>query len=166
MDVLEVGGGVGEMQIELLESGASSAVNIELSDSYEPFARDLATERGLVERMSRRTGDFVALADDIEPADIVLLNRVVCCYPFMAKMVNAAADKTNRFLGLVFPKDLAPNRAFVGLGNKWLALRRCDFRAYVHSVAEIESILTAVGLQPTYRDQTLVWRSAVWERAA
>ena len=79
--ILEVGGGVSAVQIELLKAGAASSLNIELSSGYDEAAQALAEEEGLEDRMARRIGDFVELQHDLEPMDIVVMNRVVCCYP-------------------------------------------------------------------------------------
>jgi hypothetical protein len=45
--VHEVGGGVGEILIELLKRGAERSVNLELSPAYEPEAERLLAEAGL-----------------------------------------------------------------------------------------------------------------------
>lgn len=166
LSVLEVGGGVGDLQAELLSDGASRALNIELSDAYQPVAEELADERGLADRMSRRFGDFVEIADELEPADVVVLNRVVCCYPFMERMVRAAASKSGRYLALVFPKDRFYTRMFIRFGNALMAVRKCDFRAFVHPVGEIERVAAEDGLEVVHRDGTWFWQAIVWERPA
>lgn len=164
LDVLEVGGGVGDLQAELLAGGAIRALNVELSDAYEPAAMELAENKGLSDRMSRRFGDFVEMADEIDPADVVVLNRVVCCYPFMGRMVQAAASKTGKYLALVFPKDRFYTRWFIRLGNSLMVLRRCDFRAFVHPVDEIERVASESGLEVVHRDETWFWQAVVWKR--
>src|SRR5262249_42511816 len=45
--VLEIGGGVGEIQLELLKKGAARAVNVELSPAYDPEASQLLHDAGL-----------------------------------------------------------------------------------------------------------------------
>ena len=45
--VLEIGGGVGEIQIELLKRGAASSVNLELSPAYDEEAARLLREAAL-----------------------------------------------------------------------------------------------------------------------
>src|SRR5215212_3625890 len=52
--VLEIGGGVGDIQIELLRLGAASATNLELSPGYEAEAARLLDETGLTGRVDRR----------------------------------------------------------------------------------------------------------------
>ncbi|MGH7861489.1 MAG: SAM-dependent methyltransferase, partial [Candidatus Dormibacteraceae bacterium] len=76
--VLEIGGGIGAIQVELLQAGASRAVSIELTPTYEQAASDLLMERGLADRVKRRVADFVEARDEVEAADIVVMNRVIC----------------------------------------------------------------------------------------
>src|SRR5262245_38144536 len=77
--VLEVGGGVGEIQIELLKRGASHAVNLELSPAYDEAARRLLAENGLERHVDRRICDLAVDGKSVREADIVVLHRVVCC---------------------------------------------------------------------------------------
>ncbi len=164
--LLEVGGGVGGIEIEMLRRGVGTAVNIELSDAYEQAASNLLDEAGFTDRVERRIGDFVEESDGIDPADIVLLNRVVCCYPWMERMMDSAVEKTDRFLALTFPRERWFMKASIALGNWWWSLRSCGFRAYVHPTAGIESIATEGGLEVTHRDKTLGWQAVVFERVA
>src|SRR5207249_7515972 len=56
--VLEVGGGIGAIQIELLKAGAARAVSIELTPTYEDVAAGLLNEAGLTDRVERKVLDF------------------------------------------------------------------------------------------------------------
>ena len=87
--VLEVGGGIGALQLELLKAGASRALSIELTPTYEDVAAGLLREAGLTDRVERRVMDFAEAASQIDGADIVVLNRVICCYPDMPKLAGA-----------------------------------------------------------------------------
>jgi len=165
-DVLEIGGGVGDLQVELLKAGAGKAINVELSDAYEDVAIQLAEDEGFGDRMTRQFGDFVDVQDELESADIVVLNRVVCCYPFMERMMNAAVSKTDKHLGLVFPRGRWWTRTFFGLGNKYWAVRSCDFRGFVHPPDEIEKVATDNGFVVRHRSNDLTWQAVVFEKVA
>lgn len=164
-DVLEVGGGLGNLQLELFRAGAATSVNVELSGGYEDAAAELFESEGLGDRVERRLGDFVAERDRVSPADIVVLNRVVCCYPHMPAMMEAAVDKAKRFLALTFPRERWFMKASIAAGNAWWALRSCDFRAYVHPVDEIESMARDAGFEVAHRDRSLGWQAVVFEKA-
>src|SRR6478752_2255058 len=49
--VLEIGGGIGDLQLELIQAGASHATNIELVNTYEEAAGTLISERGFQEQI-------------------------------------------------------------------------------------------------------------------
>lgn len=103
--MLEVGGGVGAIEIELLKAGVTHAVNVELTPTYEEAADELLRETGLADRVERRVMDFVEAGADVEAADYVVLNRVICCYPDMAKLTAAAAGRVRQTLVLTFPNS-------------------------------------------------------------
>jgi hypothetical protein len=158
--VLEVGGGVGAIQLELLKAGAARTTNVELSPEYEPFAAELFGDDA---RIERRLGDFVRDAGDLPRADDVVLHRVVCCYPDAEALVGAAAEHARRRLVLSFPPDAPFFRAGVTVLNAFLALTRTEFRSFVHPVA---TILGATGgLEPVFDTRTPMWRVVGFERA-
>jgi 2-polyprenyl-3-methyl-5-hydroxy-6-metoxy-1,4-benzoquinol methylase len=163
--VLEVGGGIGAIEIELLEAGASRATNVELAATYEDAARTLLAERGLSERVERRVGDFVAEAGTIEPHDVVVMHRVVCCYPDVDALVGTAAERALRSLVLTYPQERAVVRMAFEIGNAMMRLRGSTFRAFVHPVRRIEAAAEAHGLTPGTRVRHgLLWESAAFSR--
>jgi hypothetical protein len=107
--VLEIGGGVGELQIELLKRGAARTVNLELSSGYEEEGTRLLEEYGLEERAERRLHDIAANPTDVEPADVVVLHRVVCCYPDYERLLGTAADHSPRLLVFSYPLETSPH---------------------------------------------------------
>jgi magnesium-protoporphyrin O-methyltransferase len=160
--VLEVGGGIGAIQLELLKAGAARATNVELSPEYEPYAAELLGDDARVER---RIGDFVREADELEPADDVVLHRVVCCYPDPEALVGAAAEHARGRLVLSFPHDTALFRAGSAVFNAFLALTRTEFRTFVHPVATIIAAARTRGLEPALDTRTPMWRIVGFERA-
>jgi predicted RNA methylase len=150
--VLEIGGGVGDLQVELLKVGASHSVNVELSTEYENAATTLMESEDLVGRMDRRLGDFVEQGDSVATADIVVLNRVICCYPWMSRL-------------MVVPRDRIASRAFVAIGNVINRLIGNGFRAYVHSVSDIEQLAADAGLHQVFSSKAFVWKGMVFERS-
>jgi SAM-dependent methyltransferase len=160
--VLEVGGGLGTLELELLEAGAARATNVELSGGYEDAAAALLAEHHLGERVERRVADFVAEADAVEPHDLVVLHRVVCCYPDADALVAAAASRTRRRLLLTYPRERALTRAGMKALNLWLRLTGCGFRTFVHPGARIVAAAEREGLALESRTP----QGAVWENAA
>jgi 2-polyprenyl-3-methyl-5-hydroxy-6-metoxy-1,4-benzoquinol methylase len=163
-NVLEVGGGVGAIQLELLKAGAGRAVNVELSPGYERSATELAREAGVEDRIDHRVGDFVQQADELEEADIVVMNKVVCCYPGYDALVRAAADHSRQRLVMSFPRDAWWMRLGIRLGNIYCRARRLDFRAYLHPPSAIVAAATRRGLRVVTNKEGLVWQVAALER--
>jgi SAM-dependent methyltransferase len=162
--ILEVGGGVGQVHADLLRRGAARAVNVELSPSWEAAAASMLGALGLTARVERRVGDFVADAEDLPEADVVLLHRVVCCYPDWPAMLAAATAKARRVVGLTLPVDRRASRVAIAAGNRLLQLQRRAFRAYVHPPAQVIAALGAAGLRTTADSSGPVWRTVVAER--
>lgn len=158
--VLEVGGGIGAVQRELLEAGAAGTVNVELSRGYEAAAAELAA--GFEDRVERRFGDFAE--DGAEPADAVVLVRVVCCYPDPERLVGAAADAARRLLVLTYPRDGRIARGIVAVANVFTRRFAGGFEAYVHSHAVIHAAAERHGLRLVHRDRGFVWHTAGFER--
>lgn len=161
--VLEAGGGIGAVHVELLKAGAERAVNVELSGAYESVAGELLSREGLAAKVERRLGDFTDVAPEIV-ADDVVMNRVVCCYPFMERLVGAAAGSSRRFLAATFPRDRMLARIGLALGNAYIRLRGVEFRSFIHRPEEIETVARAGGFEVVFRDRDLIWNAVVFER--
>jgi 2-polyprenyl-3-methyl-5-hydroxy-6-metoxy-1,4-benzoquinol methylase len=164
--VLDVGGGIGAIELELLAAGAERATSVEISGAYEGEAKTLLEERGLAQRVERRVGDFVADAAAIEPHDVVVMHRVVCCYPDADTLVGEAAEHAKRLLLLTYPQERALIRSGVRVLNVFLRLSRCGFRTYAHPVDGIhaEAARRGLVLQARRRDG-LLWESAAFARS-
>ena len=165
MTVLDIGAGVGAVHHALLAAGARSAVDVDASGPYLEAARGEAERRGLGDRVTYRNGDAVTIAPELDDADLVALDRVVCCYGDMPGLVGAAAGRTRRRLGLVLPRDDVWVRAMVAMANGWDRLRRDPFRIYAHRTADVIRVATAAGLVLRSGHRGLFWQSLVFERA-
>jgi len=162
--VLEIGGGVGEVQIELLKLGAAHTLNLELSPGYEEEALRLLQESGLEDRADRRIHDIAADPVPVEPADVVVLHRVVCCYPDYERLLGAAADCARRLLVFSYPPRNVVSRFLLGSENLLSRLRRREFRVFAHDPARMLAVVRERGLTETYAHRPLVWQIAGFER--
>lgn len=162
--LLDIGGGVGAIHHELLDAGVKSAVHADASSSYIGVARDEAERRGHGDRVEFLYGDFVAQAPTIADADVVTLDRVICCYRDMPALVAASASHARKFYGASFPRD----RWFLRVGfrvlNWIMALRRKTFRIYMHRHADIDAALQRAGLKRRSSARTFVWQVVVYAR--
>jgi hypothetical protein len=162
--LLDIGGGVGAIQHELLDAGAASATSVEASAPYLAAARVESERRGHDGRAHFRHGDFVELAPTIEPADIVTLDRVICCYPDMEALVTHSAARAGVFYGLVYPRDTGLVRLGFAAVNLLLRLLRKPLRAFVHRADDVERVVNAGGLAVHYSARAGAWQVAVYRR--
>ncbi len=144
--LLDIGGGIGAIQY------------------YQQAARAEAERRGVSARIHFRLGDFVTLAPEVAAADIVTLDRVVCCYPDMEPLVRLSAERCRRLYGLSYPRDRWPMRAVVSTENAFRRLFGNPFRSFVHSPAVMDQLLTALGFTLQSKVRTFAWEIVVYER--
>ncbi|MCZ3387774.1 MAG: SAM-dependent methyltransferase [Actinomycetia bacterium] len=156
--VLEIGGGVGGLHSELLRRGASRATNVELSTAYESEAANLSDESGLTDRVNRLIVDVVTDPGAVPSADIVVLHRVVCCYPDFAALLGAAADRARQMLVFSYPRRRLLTRAGTLGENLGYAIRRRDFRVFVHSPDAMLAVLADHGHWPVSGGQNTWWQ--------
>jgi hypothetical protein len=156
--VLEVGGGIGDVQIELLKRGATRTVNLELSPAYEPEARALLAEAGLADRVDRQLHDIAVEPDGVEPADAVVLHRVVCCYPDYERLLGAAAGRARRLLVFSYPRRNPVSRLVVAGQNLAFRVMRKEFRTFAHPPDAMLAVLQAHGLETAFAHTGRVWQ--------
>jgi hypothetical protein len=162
--VLEVGGGVGAIDLELLQNGASRATIVELSHGYDEEASILAREAGAEQWIERRHGDFVEQEEQVDSADIVVMHRVVCCYPDPDLLVGAASRHARRLLAISFPRDTWWLRLGFRATNLWCRLTG-GIEAFVHPPAQVVRAAESRGLRTMVHERSgHIWRVAVFER--
>ncbi|MDA1330148.1 MAG: methyltransferase domain-containing protein [Chloroflexi bacterium] len=162
--LLDIGGGLGGIQHELLNSGAERATHVDASSAYIWGAKEEADRRGISERIDWLHGDFVELAPDLAPADIVTLDRVICCYPDMLGLAGGAAQLAQGYLGLVFPRDLWWTRIGFKVMNFFQNLFGHPFEVFVHPAAEIERVVSEAGLRRIFGRHSFMWQVALYAR--
>jgi len=165
MTLLDIGGGVGDIQHEMLKSGVSNAINNEASTAYIEACRQEAERHGHSDQIRHIPGNFVEMATDIEPADIVTLDRVVCCYHDMPELVNKSAQKAKKLYGLVYPIDTWWTRlALLVYYNFRNWLQRNPMRMFVHSPEMVDNIIRSNGFERRFYCVTGSWQVVVYAR--
>lgn len=164
--VLDIGAGVGVVGLELLGAGAVHLTDVDAAGPYITAARDEARRRGLEERTRFVHADFVTVADDVEPADVVTLDRVVCCYGDWRALVDASAARSRRLYGMVYPRERWWNRLIVGVGNLVNRLSGRRFRFYIHPERELDARVRGHGFRPLTHERGIAWQTVVYERMA
>ncbi len=157
--LLEIGGGIGDIQLEALKRGAARTTNVELSSAYEPEAARLLEEAGLRDRVTRMLGvDLAGTPEAVEPADIVVLHRVVCCYPDYEGLLGAAAGRARRAVVFSHPPRTLIARASARVINAVYRVIGNPYRAFAHAPDDMVAVLRGHGLEPRYRAASGPWQ--------
>lgn len=163
--LLDIGGGVGVIQHELFKAGIGSAVDVDASSAYMAVAREEAQRQGYADRVQYLHGDFTELAPQVEQADIVTLDRVICCYPDMHALVGLSSARAGKVYALVFPRDSWWMKIGRYALNFTMWLQRSSFRFFVHPSSEVDAIVRKNGLEQRFRRNAgLVWQIVVYAR--
>lgn len=168
--VLDLGCGIGDLAIEAVGRGASSARGYDLSPKAIDAARRLADERGVGERTAFEVGDAARLA--LPPADVVVLNRVFCCYPDVQGLLERSLAAAGSVYAFTAPRSKGLVGAFgrvqVAIMNVWYRLRRSKFggfRVYIHDIDRIDARVRSEGFEPVKREnRRIVWDLVVYSR--
>jgi 2-polyprenyl-3-methyl-5-hydroxy-6-metoxy-1,4-benzoquinol methylase len=164
--LLDIGGGIGAIQHELLDAGVAHATSIDASAPYLDAAREESNRRCHGDRVRYRHGDFVELAESVAPADIVTLDRVINVYPDWERLAGLAAARAQRMYGLVYPRDTHMVRLVILAMNLLLRLLRKPVRAAIRPADAIERIARENGLSPHLtRNVGPAWQIALFRRA-
>lgn len=162
--VLDVGGGIGVLGLELMAAGTQRVVEVEASNASLKVSQQQFAERGWGDRLHAVLGDFAKLGERTEIADLVTLDRVVCCYPNYEALLGRACGHARRALALSFPRNRWYVRASIMLENLWRRLTGNSFRAFVHSPTRLAAVVEGSGLRRVAQRGTLFWEVEVYHR--
>ena len=163
--VLEVGAGTGAVHLALLEAGAASAIDVDASREYIAAARKEAERRGIEGRVDYRYGDLVELAADLPRADVVVLDSVICCYPYLRLMLEAAVTPGPRLLGLTYPRDTWWMRIYMRAFNAHRYLTGSPERYFIHRHQTVRALLSSIGFFEIYDGGSRPWRVCAYARS-
>ena len=168
--ILDVGCGIGDLAIEVVARGGASGTGFDLSPKAIGEARRLAASRGVGDRMRFEVGDGAKL--DLPAADIVVINRVVCCYPDTDNLL----DHTLGAAGSVFAMTAPVSKGATGLLNRLKSAlenvgyrlrpsKYVGFRTFIHDLDRIDARIRAAGFRRTrHEHRRIVWDLAVYTR--
>lgn len=162
--VLDIGGGIGAIYHELLKDMAREAIHVDASSAYLKVAKEEAARRGYLEQVKFIHADFTDVARELPQADVVTLDRVVCCYPNFRELLTSAASRSRTAIAMTYPREVWWTRAALALMNFYQRLVNDPFRAFVHPVAEMESLLNSLGMKKISTRKLFVWEMALYRR--
>jgi 2-polyprenyl-3-methyl-5-hydroxy-6-metoxy-1,4-benzoquinol methylase len=162
--LLDIGGGIGAIHHELLKDIASEATHVDASSAYLKIATEEAERQGHSERVKFIHADFTDVADELPQADVVTLDRVVCCYPDFRSLLKAASSKSRKVVALTYPRETWWLKMGIAVANFFQKLRKDPFRGFVHPVVEMEALLNGEGLRRVSTRRLFVWEMSLYRR--
>ena len=162
--LLDIGGGVGIIQHELVREDLAAIVNVDASPAYSHYARKEAERRGYAGLAEYHVGNFVDIAPTLSQADIVTLDRVICCYDDMTGLVNASMSRSKRLLGVIYPIDRWIFRVIFSTVNWVQKLLKRNYNMFAHRNADVESLIEKGGFKRKYYHRGFLWQVAVYEK--
>ena len=163
--LLDIGGGIGVIHHELLGNIAREATHVDASSAYLKIATEESKRRGHGEKVKFIHADFTDVAPDLPQVDVVTLDRVVCCYPDFRRLLRAAAEKSSKAIALTYPRETWYMRIGMAVVNFFQRLRNDPFRAFLHPIHEMESLLNNEGLKKVSVRRLFVWEMALYQRS-
>ena len=163
--LLDVGAGIGAIHHELLDGSVSRAIHVDASSAHITAARAEAERRNHSARVDFLRANFVELADTVPTADLVTLDRVICCYDDMNGLVTSAASKATRIFGAVYPRQNTWMRVGITVINLIQRVRRSAFRVFLHDPSSIDRVLRDAGMRRSSVRRTLAWEVVVYARS-
>ena len=164
LQLLDVGSGIGVVAAELAAAGLASATLVDASPAYLELARRNVGSRYGSRPTQFILGDFAAIARTLPEADVVTLDRVVCCYPDASGLLGAAATRSRRLLALTHPRDLWYLRAGFAVMNFFFWIGRSPFRIFVHAPQQMASLLEAAGFVCAAHRGSFLWSFSLYRR--
>lgn len=162
--LLDVGGGIGAIHHELLKDVASEATHVDASSAYLKIATEEAKRLGHEEQVRFIHADFTDVVDELPEADVVTLDRVVCCYPNFRELLKAASSKSRTAIALTYPRETWYMHVGLWVINFFQRLRNDPFRVFLHPVDEMESLLNREGLRRVSTRRLFVWEMSLYQR--
>jgi magnesium-protoporphyrin O-methyltransferase len=163
-DLLDIGGGIGAIHHELLEDVANKATHVDASSAYLKMAKEEAARRHHAERVDFIHADFTDIAKEIPEADIVTLDRVVCCYPDFRGLLQAAAVHSRKAIALTYPREVWYLQIGFKIVNFFQNLGKDPFRIFLHPIAEMDSLLQREGFERISLRRLFVWEMALYQK--
>lgn len=162
--LLDIGGGVGTIQHELLRNGMKSVISVEASSAYSEVSKGEAERQGHTDRVQFHHGNFVDLAPDIPNADVVTLDRVICCYPDMEKLVENSLNHAREYYAVVYPPDTWWMKVGIAISNVLQRIKRSTYRSYVHSMKKFHKVVEVHNFKLCFFQKTIFWRVEIFQR--
>ena len=164
LEFLDIGGGIGAIQYDLIKAGASSGTSIEASPAYIDLVKEEIHKNNLAEIIDFKHGDFTAIVSDVDSADIVTLDKVICCYDNMSELVRLSSKLSRKIYAVIYPRDVWWTKLALPFINFYPIIKGSPFRVFIHPTKKVEEIIIRNGLKRDYYATTLFWQVATFTK--
>ncbi len=163
-EVLEIGCGVGALHHALLRDGAARAYGIDISEGMIAAAKEMAKEHGLEAVTEYRQGDFVVLGDTVRPADVVVLDRVICCYAEVDALLSRSLEKCRGIYALSFPRPSILSSFIFHIPILLGRILKWSFAPFWHDWNRVLETIKRQGFETVTTASTVFWSVHVFRR--
>lgn len=161
--ILEIGCGIGALHLTLLKQGPGSAVGIDISDGMLQAARQLSRNFGIENRTTYLDGDFARIEKEVAPADVVILDKVVCCYEDLDDLLRKSLAKCGSVFALSFPRPNTFIKIFFNVPIIIGTILRWSFHPWWHDWEKMVQRIQEAGFKQVYKRDTVMWSVSVFE---
>ena len=164
LDFLDIGGGIGAIQYDLIKAGASKGTSIEASSAYLDLVRDEEFHNVIAKKVNFEIGDFTTMASDVKSFDIVTLDKVICCYDDMSELVGLSSKIARKIYAVIYPRSVWWTKLLFPMMNFYPIIKGNSFRVFIHPTEKVEEILFDNGFKRNYYTKTFFWQIAIFTR--
>lgn len=162
--MIDVGGGVGALQWWFLKAGGAKTTSVDASSAYIRKAKEHAAGNNWADQVHFVMGDVADVKDQIEPADLITLDKVVCCYPDYKTIINVCCDKSKSLASLSYPMDGIISNLIANIGALFTRFKTKTFRPYVHPVRDIRKEFERLGFERVSHSLSFPWHIETYKR--
>ena len=162
--LLDIGGGIGAIQIYFLENGGAYSLDVDASQAYLTTAAEIAEEKGFLSKSEYMFGDLTDLESELKPVEFVTLDKVVCCYPDYVSLLKVATSNCRQVIALTMPISNFFGKIAGAFLNLYMIIIKNPYRTYVHSRKEVESYIETQGFKRVQKRLSFPWHVMVFER--
>ncbi len=161
---IDVGAGVGAVTHGALLLGAKRVTVVDASHAYLQSLLKEARRQKHADRINTHHGDFVEIASTLSEADIVTMDRVICCYENVASLLDQACTRATWRICMSFPRRAWWSRGAITAFNLVQRVRQHEFRVYYHDPDYVDQSLADNGFVPVQSDKSVLWSVRLYER--
>jgi SAM-dependent methyltransferase len=163
--ILDLGCGAGGLSIELLKHGAQTSIGFDVSPRMIEAATELARATGFETRAKFQEGN--AAIADLPRSDIVVMDKVMCCYSEWRPLLENAMKASNGMIAFTVPRDEGitklPFRLALRIAN-YFQKRREGVLFYLHPLGTIDKTLRESGYKRRKKQASRFWLVFLYSR--